>query len=163
MTAPVAPAELVWSVKTAFAAYVQGMADGRVEVSGGVVAASDGTFVFPSETVSSSRWQFAGSVEFTGHSGLLSLAISRPAIEWRHDRLLLTIDDEEEGRLDFATLAEPLADPAGWIVEEVLLTHDGADLFFGSYRRGTEFDRLTVRGDPPRLRFGDAAESVAKP
>ncbi|HWS49873.1 MAG TPA: HtaA domain-containing protein [Microbacterium sp.] len=163
MTAPAAPAELVWSVKTAFAGYVRGMADGRVEVTGGVVAASDGTFVFPSESVSSSRWQFAGSVDFTGHSGLLALAIGRPAIEWRGDRLLLTIDDEEEGRLDFAKLAEPVAAPSGWVVEEVLLTDDGADLFFDSYRRGTEFDRLLVRGDPPRLRFGDAAESGETP
>jgi len=160
---PGAPAELVWSVKTAFAAYVERMADGRVEVSGGVVAESDGTFVFPSETVSSSRWQFGGSVLFTGHSGLLSLAITRPAIEWRSDRLLLTIDDEEEGRLDFATLAEPLATSTGWTVEEVLLTNDGADLFFDSYRRGTEFDRLTVRGNPPRLHLGDPAESEEKP
>ena len=163
MNAPGAPAELVWSVKTAFAAYVERMADGRVDVSDGVVAASDGTFVFPSESLSSSRWQFGGSVEFTGHSGLLSLPISRPAIERRSDRLMLTIDDEEVGRLDFATLAEPLPTSAGWIVEEVLLTDDGADLFFDSYRRGTEFDRLTVRGNPPRLHLGDAAEPGEEP
>jgi hypothetical protein len=129
---------LVWGVKASLLRYVRGMADGVVATDGGATESPLG-FTFPGDGL-----RFSGSVTLTGHDGMMRIVLTDPALVETAGGWMLEIADPDDpaARLRFAAVgAFDGIEGTG-----VVLTADGADLFFGPYEAGTELDDLTVRG-----------------
>ncbi|HKU31384.1 MAG TPA: HtaA domain-containing protein [Arthrobacter sp.] len=138
---------LTWTVKKSFVRYIESMKDGHVAVADGALRLQDGSFHFPlASGTPRNGLAFGGSVHFTGHFGMLSLAISAPAVVSADDGLFLSIaDDEEPGeRRPFVILGKPGQYPGHVEFPSPALTPAGADLFFDNYRPGTLFDPIFV-------------------
>lgn len=125
---------LVWPIKGSLIGYVRGMSDGRVELDGGAQE-RDGAFVFPA---ADAPGQFAGSVTFLGHNGMMRVLIADPWLRADGSGAVLSIADPDDPstRLDFARIATF----DGRAASGTTLTGDGADLFFGPYVEGTVLD-----------------------
>ncbi|WP_306232071.1 HtaA domain-containing protein [Agrococcus beijingensis] len=132
---------LVWGVKASLVGYVRGMADGRVEATGGAEVVDDG-FRFP-RGEGDDPLAFRGSVALTGHGGMLRVVIADPALRETAGGWAIEIadPDEPEVRLRFATLQAFDGERA----TGTALTAEGADLFFfGPYAQGTPLDDPVV-------------------
>ena len=144
---------LEWAVKASFVGYVEGMADGVVSTSGGAIRLADGTFRFPLAAPSTADeiLRFDGAVHLTGHFGMLNVSFAEPALARVNGELFLTIadPDAEGGRLSLLRLGAPVSDGQAMLWATPVLTVDGADLFFDSYRPGTAFDSLRVEAPSP--------------
>ncbi|MCC4248382.1 MULTISPECIES: HtaA domain-containing protein [Microbacterium] len=128
---------LVWAVKRSLVGYVRGMADGAVVTTGGAHEVDEG-FAFPGDGRT-----FFGRVTFTGHGGMMRVALADPALVAHGDTWMLEIADPDDDarRLPFAAVAAF----DGTTGTGVSLTADGADLFFGPYEAGTPLEDLLVQ------------------
>lgn len=122
-----------WSIKASLLGYVRGMGDGAITATDGAQAIEGG---FRFEQVQ--EGVFRGAVTITGHGGMMRVVIADPAIVETDAGWVLEIADPDDAatRLRFATIAAFDGERA----TGTALTEDGADLFFGPYRRGTELD-----------------------
>ncbi len=175
-TTPAQPVEsatvqgsLMWGVKSSFRSYISGpIAKGTISVSGGAVA-QGGAYWFGQ---SSTDWSaasgigsaaYAGSVRFTGHSGILDLTLSDPVV--RIDSatagtMLVRAGGAltEFGRIDLAAASR--TDVAGGVAYSnapVTLTSSGARVFsYGS----SQFYETGTPMDPVSFVVGSAATSA---
>lgn len=142
-------ASLIWRIKASFIDYVEGMADGHVDIFDGAEALPDGRFRFPQvENTDGGALIFTGTTAFSGHFGMLALTVSRPTVVPRGDGFALTIfdDDAPSQSIDFVSLGNPTTRDGSIHFDDVTLTRDGAELFFDTYRPGTLFEAIELRG-----------------
>ncbi len=130
---------LLWGIKSSLLDYVRGMGDGTVEATGGA-SVTDAGIRFGSPEPGSLA--FRGAVTLTAHGGMLHVTIADPAIVETSTGWALEIVDPHDAsrRMAFATIAGF----DGRRATGTALTHDGADLFFGPYQRGTAIDDPTI-------------------
>lgn len=149
---------LYWSIKQSFVNYVASTAGGTYSMSTDVTVDESGTFHFPraeARVDDDGTWtlQFTGDVRFSGHFGMLFVAVVDPQ---------LVISPMDAGALTIADVAAPSADrrltiatidPAralpydGYLVWPPLtprLTPDGVGLFGDTYPEGLPLDALKV-------------------
>ena len=154
VTAPPTPApgSLAWAIKSAFNDYiVNGAAHGSISVSGG--ASGSGSFTFPQ--ASSASWSassqtgtvsFAGSVHYYGHSGLLDVTFSNPAIVV-HSSSSATLHMNGTAfatlNLGAASKSVGVGGDVTWSGVPATLTAGGAASFAGFYNAGDALDPLT--------------------
>lgn len=164
----VAAAELTWGVKETFRAYIDGsIANGEWTVADGATYETP-MFGFPAVTGSidprdpGGSIDFAGTVRFVGHGGILDTTIANPALVFRGgaDALLLldvsgpTMDGGEVAVTATPFVAVDLSGqnltPVDGIVSildaPTTLTGDGAEAF-QNYPAGESFDPLSVTID----------------
>lgn len=141
---------LKWGIKGSLITYVRGLPDGVVDVLDGA-SETDGAFFFPAAEDASGEFSFTGNVYLRGHGGMMDLPVANPRVERAGDAWSLTIQDPDEAdeRLVFATIAQFEADAEGHArATGTALSADGAGLFFGPYREGTEVDDPEVISQP---------------
>ncbi|AMB60186.1 HtaA domain-containing protein [Microterricola viridarii] len=147
---------LSWGVGSVFREYIVGhIAKGSISVSGGATSAS-GVFQFGQSGGSFNQGSgtgtadYAGSVRFTGHGGILDLTFSNPTLSVSSASsasLTLTVNGS---RVDFATVdlgAASRSSLNGATVfsgAPVTLTSAGAGAFQGYYPAGQALDPMTV-------------------
>lgn len=137
---------LKWEIKGSLITYVRGLPDGVVDVLDGAREA-DGAFFFPAAEDGSEELSFTGNVYLRGHGGMMDLPVANPRIERAGAAWNLTIQDPDEAdeRLVFATIAQLETDADGYArATGTALSADGAGLFFGPYREGTELDEPEI-------------------
>jgi Htaa len=156
-----------WGVKASFRNYIKG------PIAHGSFTASDGATVNPDETFRFSFVsgtynvithgvvsQFDGTVQFTGHGGVLDLTISDPKVETVGNTGTLYVDArsknmstgqfEDFDDVAFATLdlTNSVMTPGNMTVGispiASTLTADGATAFAGFYQAGTALDPLAI-------------------
>lgn len=127
---------LRWGIKRSLLQYVRGSADGTVRLSGGATETPEG-FQFPGEGL-----RFVGAVTLTAHNGMMRVVVADPALVSSSEGWAIEISDPDDAdaRLGFATIGTF----DGHSGTGVVLTADGADLFFGPYTAGTPVDEVTV-------------------
>ncbi|MCT2586766.1 HtaA domain-containing protein [Actinophytocola gossypii] len=157
-------ARLEWGVKESFRNYVRGpIAHGSWALDG---VTGDGPFRWENLTegtfdpgTEAGLLDFAGSVRFTGHDGLLDLTLSQPQVRVTDGTAELLLNVRSKGletpgyvELDDAVFAsldldavEPTTDDGVVTYTGVpaALTAQGAEGFAGFYPEGTELDPLT--------------------
>lgn len=139
---------LAWAFHPDFTAYVERLADGRVDTTGGVERTADGRFLFP---MIESRC--TGAVHWTGHHGMLAVTLADPAVEQAEGGSVITIADPFAGpsprgeRMVLADLGAGDATETGRRYPRPVLTEAGADLFFGHYQEGLVLAPLEIE-DP---------------
>lgn len=164
-TCQVTGGELTWGVKEAFRSYISGtIANGEWTVSDGAgyetpsFSFGDASGEIDAATGEGSV-SFSGTVNFTGHEGVLNLTIANPTVEFVGDgsaRLLLDTesnDDQGETAIDetqvsFAKIAEAGDfDPASGSLSVTdagaVLTAEGAEAFSGFYATGESLDPIS--------------------
>lgn len=167
----VVDARMGWGVRESFRSYVTSrIAQGGWTTGGGTVF-SDGEFVFAgedgvvsvqggdgdSEVAADAALVFTGSVNFTGHDGVLDTSVSDPEIRISGGVGTLVADvssndtdgrPRDYGRIDLATLAGAGGAVTDGILDgraDVTLTADGAEALGGFYDTGAGMDPLTFR------------------
>lgn len=125
--------ELIWPIKASFVQYVERMSDGVILLAGGATRDEAG-FHFPLLSRSKDLLAFSGSVEFSGHFGMLQLHIGQVLVLLKGTLAEVTIDDDGS-RLVFAS-----GHFEGKRISELRLSDDGAELFFSVYRSGEPLD-----------------------
>ena len=154
-TCEVTDAVLDWGFKESFRSYISGtIANGEWTVSDGATYETPsfgwtgGTGSVPGEVA------FTGSIEFTGHGGILDTTISNPRLVFDGSQsatLLLDVSGTtQEGvpvdarAVEFATVDLAGATKGEVIVEApAVLTEAGAQAF-GTYEAGEPLDPVTV-------------------
>ncbi|GAA1468943.1 HtaA domain-containing protein [Microbacterium thalassium] len=141
-----------WSVKDTFLQYIRRMRDGDIAWSGGAAVTSGGEFFFPLAGVrrfsDCDVLTFRGSVVFTAHHGMLSVAITQPRITLRDGFADLSVHvGESETHIATVQLPRAIRDGnvAMWLECPVALTGGGPELFGGTYTDGEQLAPLTVR------------------
>lgn len=160
----VVEARMGWGVRDSFRTYVSGsIANGGWTTEDGAVF-SDGDFVFDGDegTVSTDGGvlAFTGSVNFTGHDGVLDTTIADPEVRWEGDEGALVAevtsndtdgDPHNYGRIEVADLAVEQGENSGGAPgtlqgdAEVSLTADGSTAMGDFYEEGAIMDPLTFR------------------
>ncbi|MFD6093501.1 HtaA domain-containing protein, partial [Oerskovia sp. NPDC060338] len=95
-----AAGSLQWGVKESFRTYIAGpIAQGGVTTSNGASGAATGLYSFPQSAKSSfdtasrkGAVDFAGTVRFTGHGGILDVRLSNPRVVATGDKATLVAD-----------------------------------------------------------------------
>ena len=157
---------LTWGVKESFRAYISGsIANGAWETSDGAAYETpefvwvDGTGTFDPETGTGSV-SFPGTVHFTGHDGVLDLALANPTVEFDDGSsgalLLDARSTDMEGEVAVDTDQEWVGEialdgdlvPSDGVLEladqPTALTNSGATAFAGFYEAGAELDPLSI-------------------
>jgi hypothetical protein len=110
-----------WGFKDSFRTYIEGAAGGRVDTSGGVVAADGRPFRFPNAVgvvdldAGTAELGFDGGVRFVGHNGLLDVSVANPRVEIAGDKGTLFVDVSSvplEGGM--GTAATVIPEPKVW-------------------------------------------------
>ncbi|WP_069386184.1 HtaA domain-containing protein [Cellulosimicrobium cellulans] len=160
---PTTVGTLTWGVKESFRRYITGpVAKGGATASDGA-SVDGGVFTFRQQ----SGWKapaagvataYRGTVRFTGHDGLLDLALSNPVVDITGPGSARLVVDATSKGLDgstfdrddvaFATLAlgTPTTHADGSVTytgAAATLTADGAAAFSGFYPAGTPLDTVT--------------------
>ncbi|KAA1379996.1 HtaA domain-containing protein [Aeromicrobium fastidiosum] len=155
---------LDWGIKKSFRDYVVGsIAHGAITVSDGAEKNDDGTFAF---SVDSGTWDpktqelsvdYDGTVQFTGHDGLLEVTVTDPELDATGDAGVLTAQvvskSLEAGQpTDYGRIAIADVDTDGAISAAgssltikdapATLTETGAPAFGGFYTAGTALDPI---------------------
>lgn len=180
----VVDARMGWGVRESFRSYItSSIANGGWASDNGAVF-SDGEFVFDGEdgvvsvvdgAVADAALSFAGSVNFTGHDGVLDMTVANPEIRVSGDEGTLVADvtsndtdgaPHNYGRIDVAALSFSGDDPRNTVADGVVdggasatLTPEGSEAMGEFYEAGAEMDPLTFRaaladgceGDGPDL------------
>lgn len=146
------PSVMWWEFKPSFIRYVSSLDDGQIDSEGEKRLTEDGPrwfrFTADSRTDDTSRprqLQFRGRLQFTGHRGMLWLALIDPRLEFAGDLGLLHVSDERDDGWETA-----LADLSLDTVENrrtiwcTSLTEVGTDLFMGKYLPGDSVGRLIL-------------------
>ncbi|NWN87311.1 MAG: HtaA domain-containing protein [Micrococcaceae bacterium] len=158
-------ASLQWGVKESFRSYISGtIANGGWETSEGAqydtphFTWGDGSGTYDSAT-GTGEISFSGTVQFSGHDGVLDLTIANPTFVLEGDgtaALLLdtkssdmeggvAVDAEQEW-VGEITLDQEAIDAGATELTELgtTLTNTGAAAFAGFYEAGEQLDPLTV-------------------
>ncbi len=141
---------LHWIIKPSFIRYIESMSDGEIWVFDGAERLSDGSFYFPlvnEDVVGDTRTRtFRGTVQFTGHRGMLVVTLADIRIEEKVDAARLSIADAlmPNGRLEMLDLRVGELNATESRYSSSALTEDGADLFFENYPIGTDFGPSAV-------------------
>lgn len=149
----VSGATIQWNVKESFRTYVEGpIAKGSYSIGWG-----SGSGAYSAET-DRGRVGFGGSATFTGHGGLLDLAISNPRIQINSATsasLIVNVTskgfngtpDVSQSGVVFATLSLPAASETAsrisWNGASATLTSAGAAAFAGFYEAGAALDPVS--------------------
>ncbi|QJW37956.1 HtaA domain-containing protein [Cellulosimicrobium protaetiae] len=162
-TTPTTVGSLSWGVRGSFVDYIQGpIAKGGATASAGA-AVSGKTFTFPQSTpwaapVTGTSTGYRGSVQFSGHDGLLSLTVSDPRVRVDGPRAGTLLLDVTSSNLDgttfaakgveFATLALPAPTTATdgavtYADAAATLTAAGSTAFSGFYGAGEALAPVT--------------------
>ncbi len=174
---PVLDARITWGFKESFRAYIDGsIANGEWTVADGATYETpefgfplDGGYVDPRAAVGSTG--FAGTVQFTGHGGILDTTIADPVLVLRgadQPALLLldvtgdTMDGEavevtEAPFVEIDLTGQDLTATDGVITivdAPTVLTAEG-EAAFPNYPAGTEFDPIDVSVDVGDCDLGD--------
>ncbi|MFT4283487.1 MAG: HtaA domain-containing protein, partial [Protaetiibacter sp.] len=173
----VSDATLVWGFKESFRAYIDGsIANGEWTTEGGVSYATP-SFTWTGGTGGADAdgaldVQYAGSVRFTGHGGVLDTTIANPRVVIDGDRAVLLLDvsgTTQEGEavsqtaVEFAELdlsgveGTTDGDTVTWAAVPAALTAAGAAAF-GTYPEGEALDPVTITAT---VESGCASESPA--
>mgnify|MGYP001267567346 CR=1 FL=1 len=171
-------AELDWGFKESFRAYLDGsIANGGWETADGATYATPlfsftGAGSYDAET-GDTELDFAGSIRFTGHGGVLDMTVANPRVVVNGDRAVLLLDitgETQDGRtvsapgVEFVELDLEAAertedgDAIAWTGVPATLAAAGATAF-GTYDTGTEFDPIDLRV----ALDADCVEPVAEP
>lgn len=158
---------LSWGVKASFRSYVAGpIAHGAITVSGGARADGGGyrfgqsaTTADPPRAIGTSTYR--GQVRFSGHSGVLDLAMSSPRVQVTSSRsAVLSMAVSGFGRVQLASLdlgdgrRSAGSDWVGWSGVPTRLTAAGAKVF--SYQ-GSAFYPAGTALDPVSFVIGGTA------
>ncbi|MDJ1369783.1 HtaA domain-containing protein [Gulosibacter molinativorax] len=148
LPAPIQRAGLCWAVKSTFSTYVESMSDGEITVLDGAERLPDGAFFFPLQDAHDGDEgrvaTFAGTVQFTGHRGMLAVAIGgiRLIDDGKHASLSIADSLMPEGRLTLVELSAREQSGDALRYPAPRLTEDGSDLFFENYPAGAEFEPI---------------------
>jgi hypothetical protein len=139
---------LRWAIFSQFASYVKGMADGRILLEDGVVAAAHDAFEFPlvalRERADGVVYSFRGAVRFVGHGGLLNLPIRELEIHVGSTRASVEISDPDDSAIRLVFASGPVDADGPAIRIEPVLEEDGTELFFYKYPRGLTLDPIEI-------------------
>ncbi|WP_251152615.1 HtaA domain-containing protein [Cellulosimicrobium sp. Marseille-Q4280] len=180
-TGPSTAGSLTWGVKESFRSYIVGpIAHGGASATAGA-AVVDGLFRFGqaeggtwSSSAGRGTVEYAGAVRFTGHDGLLGLALTNPVVDITGAGTARLLVDATSTGLDgssfdrdgvvFATLAlgTPTTGADGAVTyrgARATLTADGSAAFAGFYPAGTALDDVTFTiGAAATLPGGDGGQ-----
>lgn len=156
---------LTWGVKESFRKYLATpLAHGRVALSGAVKNASGNAYVFPQTSHSfdgkKGTVKYSGSVQFTGHDGLLDTKFVDPyvVIDGSKGQLWATVSalDMEDKSKNFSNVKLKIADLSlgnvaankdgsfTFKTSKVSLSADGVRAFSSFYAKGVELDPATI-------------------
>lgn len=162
-TVRVTGGSMAWGVKTSFTTYVRGgIAKGGWDLAGGATW-NGAAFNFPvshgtySSKTASGTINYAGSIHFTGHHGVLDVHMSNPTLKINGNKaqLWMTVDSSDMsgnkknfGRIHFANVgisAVVSADGKSMRITtgSVTLTSVGAQAFAGFYSAGQAMDLIS--------------------
>ncbi len=156
---------LDWGLRASFRSYVTGpIARGAITVTDGTSINTNGTFHFPSNSLGSltdlshASGGFAGTVNFTGHSGALNLELTEPRVTVNGTTGTLVVDltsspvgepvetwdDLELATLDLTGItATPVDGGARWSSVPTVITAAGAPAMSDFYPAGTPLDPVS--------------------
>lgn len=159
-------ADLTWGVKESFRSYITStIANGGWEVSDGAEYETpsfswhNGAGTFDAATGEGSV-SFVGTVQFTGHGGVLDLMFANPTIEFRGDgsanllldarsnnpqgELVLEAEQVPVARIDNIGDVDANAGTVSISGTTVMLTADGTKAFAEMYATGSELDPISL-------------------
>lgn len=143
---------LVWAIRESFLDYLRALDDTVVTVNGWVQDGVPEEFVFPCVTpVESGLLQTRGWVSITAHAGELVLDIRNPHLTLSPGWLMVHVERQPgvwiqlaRARTSIGNLKEAVDSDA--ILNEVLLTLDGSELFGTVYGPGFRLSPLRLEG-----------------
>ncbi|MCI1964421.1 MAG: HtaA domain-containing protein [Ancrocorticia sp.] len=187
---------LTWGLKASFINYLTS------KIANGTVTATDGA-ALPNGQQSAADYtlapgqqfgegtpdevQFQGTVQYTGHDGVLDVTLSDPVIDFSANVLKVTVSSREfagattlgdlvnYGEIAFASLtglkATPGEDGMAISVSSAKLTEEGAQAFAGFYKEGEALDvptavltkTVTETTPPVESETTEQAETSEKP
>jgi Htaa len=153
---------LTWGFKESFRSYISGtIAKGKWTVGDGATYSTPNfgwTDASGSLDGAAGSIAFAGSIEFTGHGGILDTTVANPSVRFDGSTAYLDLDvagttqqgnpiDEKSVEFVVLDLTAATVEATGSTVEIVgapaHLTADGAHAF-GTYKSGEKFDPVTL-------------------
>jgi hypothetical protein len=138
---------LRWGVRETFLRYLDALPDGAVGTTGGAVR--DGqAFLLSGGRTSQTRFAFEGGLRFSGHQGVLDVALD--GLEVRVEGPTGVLSTHVAGEpVDLADLGGVVVEPDGELsATSAVLTGDGAALLGGVYPPGTPVDVPVVHQLP---------------
>lgn len=138
-------AGLAWGVHDQFRDYIARLPDGAITAQDGAHLLDTGETFFPIDTQHSTAntLGFVGTLQFTGHHGMLAVTVQHPRLELVDRSVVLTITDPFDQGLRMELVAvEIAADGCG----QTRLTEAGTDLFMGNYQADIAFDPVRIVG-----------------
>lgn len=145
---------LHWTIKGSFVRYVLSGAGGTYSVAGGAEDDERGNFYFPLKAASfdvGSGWElrFTGDVRFSGHHGVLFVALVDPVVTLGATGGSLTV--AAPGGVDRVKIADVTpSEPQqrggliAWPPLTTALTAEGVSMFGDVYTVGTDTDPLRI-------------------
>lgn len=137
-----AAAELEWGIRASFVQYVEALPDGAVEV-GDDVQRRDGAFVLRGRRQGQDA-DFAGAIRFSGHLGVLDVAMDGVTLRGIGDRAAVWTSVGGYP-IELAEVGEVQEQDGGLRADALTLTADGAALLGGVYRAGAALAPLIIR------------------
>lgn len=177
--------QMSWGVKEAFRSYISGtIANGEWTVSDGAGYETP-QFTFGSASgdydtdTGEGSVSFAGTVNFTGHDGVLNLTIANPTIEFAGDGTARLLLDTRSNNADGETAIDSTQVPVGKIENlgamdpssgtltvsdaSTVLTAEGAEAFSGFYATGEELDPISLTLEVTPCAAGSTAAAPDEP
>lgn len=165
-TCDVTEGTLTWGFRESFRSYISGsIANGSWETSDGATYETP-TFMFAATggsidpATGEGRVEFRGTVNFTGHDGVLQTTIANPVVEFEGEGAMAVLLDTSSTDMEGTeTIDEsgvwfadgdapetlPISNDTLSLVEmPATLTNDGARAFAGFYEAGESLDPLTL-------------------
>lgn len=157
--------ELSWGVKESFRSYISGtIANGGWELTDVSYASPQFTWSGATGEIDADTGEgtvsFNGSIQFTGHDGVLNLLIANPTVEIMGDgtaRLLLdttsnnvqgelVVDEQQAslGKIEGIQASDPTSGEYAFGGAPAVLTADGAAAFGDFYASGDPLDAVTL-------------------
>lgn len=126
-----------------FRDYIERMSDGSIRASNGAQLLDTGEAFFPLDAYDATNdaLRFAGTLEFTGHHGMLAVTVQNPRLQQGPTGTTMTIVDpfDQSQRMDLVAV-ELKNDGTG----TTRLTEDGTDVFMGNYPVNIAFDPVRI-------------------
>lgn len=135
-------AELEWGIRESFVRYVEALPDGVVAV-GDDVQRRDGAFVLRGG-VDGAVADFAGAIRFSGHLGVLDVAMDGVTVRGIGDRPAVWTSVGGHP-VELAAVGEVREEDGALHADGVALTADGAALLGGVYQAGAALAPLIIR------------------
>jgi len=136
-------AGLAWSMHSQFRDYIARLPDGAVSALDGAELLDTGEAFFPLDPqhTTDQKLCFTGTLQFSGHRGMLAVTVRQPWLEVVEETPVMTIVDPFDRYLRMELVAVEMdADGRG----ETRLTEAGTDLFMGNYRADIAFDPVRI-------------------